>query len=114
SLLSATAFYKDISTFVYPHVNAEWIDGELHYITRPQNGPGATIRGLELQWQQGLGGNLGILSNYTYTDASVPSPDGSRTLELPGNSRSQFNASVYFENPRFDARLSYNYRSRSY
>ncbi|TLM76713.1 TonB-dependent receptor [Microbulbifer harenosus] len=114
SLLSATAFYKDISTFVYPHVNPEMIDGELHYITRPQNGPGATIRGLELQWQQGFSGNVGILSNYTYTDASVPSADGSRTLELPGNSRSQFNASLYFENPRLDARLSYNYRSRSY
>ncbi|WP_160152753.1 TonB-dependent receptor [Microbulbifer sp. ALW1] len=114
SLVSATAFYKDISTFVYPHVAPEWIDGEQHYITRPQNGPGATIRGLELQWQQGFSQGWGILSNYTYTDASVPSEDGSRKLELPGNSRSQFNASLYLERAQWEARLSYNYRSRSY
>ncbi|QKX15761.1 TonB-dependent receptor [Microbulbifer sp. YPW1] len=114
SLFSATLFYKDISTFVYPHVNLEIVDGESLYITRPQNGPGADIRGAELQWQQTLGGGFGVLSNYTYTDASVPSADGTRTLELPGNSRSQFNASLYFENARFNGRVSYNYRSRSY
>ncbi|MFV8782357.1 TonB-dependent receptor [Microbulbifer sp. SA54] len=114
ALLSATFFYKDIATFVYPHVNAETIDGELHYITRPQNGPGARIHGLELQWQQELGYGFGVLSNYTFTDASVPSADGTRTLELPGNSRSQFNASLYFEDTHLNGRLSYNYRSRSF
>ncbi|WP_226666122.1 TonB-dependent receptor [Microbulbifer aggregans] len=114
ALLSTTLFYKDIATFVYPHVSAETIDGEHHYITRPQNGPGARIRGFELQWQQELGFGFGALSNYTYTDASVPSADGTRTLELPGNSRSQFNASLYFENTKFSGRLSYNYRSRSF
>lgn len=114
SILAATVFFKDISTFVYPHVSKEQVDGRALYITRPRNGPGADIRGLELQWQQDFANGFGLLSNYTYTDAGVPSPDGTRSLELPGNSRSQFNASVYFENHHFSGRLSYNYRSRSY
>ncbi|WP_346837287.1 TonB-dependent receptor [Microbulbifer sp. SAOS-129_SWC] len=114
SLLSTAVFYKDISTFVYPHVTAETIGDQTLYITRPQNGPGADIAGLELQWQQDFANGFGILGNYTYTDASVPTPDGSQSLELPGNSRSQFNASVYFERRGVSGRLSYNYRSRSY
>lgn len=114
SLLSATAFYKDISTFVYPHVTQEQIDGRELYITRPQNGPGADIYGLEMQWQQDFANGFGVLGNYTYTDASVPSADGSQSLELPGNSRSQVNASVYFDSQGFSGRLSYNFRSRSY
>ncbi|WP_193161483.1 TonB-dependent receptor [Microbulbifer hainanensis] len=114
SLLSAAVFYKDISTFIYPHVETEMIDGNPVYITRPQNGPGADIAGLELQWQQDFANGFGVIGNYTYTDASVPTPDGSQSLELPGNSRSQFNASVYYEQQAFSSRLSYNYRSRSY
>lgn len=114
SMAAATLFFKDISTFVYPHVAKEQVNGQALYITRPQNGPGADIRGLELQWQQDFANGFGLLGNYTYTDAGVPSPDGGRSLELPGNSRSQFNASVYFEKQRFSGRLSYNYRSRSY
>ncbi len=113
SLLSATAFYKDISTFVYPHVSLETVNGEKVFVTRPQNGPGANIRGLELQWQQDFTNGFGVLSNVTYTDASVPSPDRTRSLELPGNSRSQFNTSVYYENGGFSGRLSYNNRSPS-
>ncbi len=114
SLLSATAFRKDISTFVYPEASMEVVEGQPVLLTRPRNSPGADITGLELQWQQDFANGFGVLSNYTYTDATVPSPDGLRTLKLPGNSKSQFNASVYYEGRRVNGRLSYNYRSRSY
>ncbi|MFD1215029.1 TonB-dependent receptor [Microbulbifer celer] len=114
SLLSATAFFKDISTFVYPHVDLEQINGQALYITRPRNGPGADIRGLELQWQHDFAKGFGTLTNYTYTNARVPAADDSRTLNLPGNSRSQLNASIYYESEKLNGRLGYNYRSRSY
>ena len=114
SLLSATAFHKEISTFVFPEASLEMVDGQEIILTRPRNAPGADIAGLEFQWQQDFANGVGLLSNYTYTDATVPSPDGLRTLELPGNSKSQFNASVYYEDSRMSGRLSYNYRSGSY
>ena len=114
AILSATYFYKDISTFIYTETVTETIDGQQLNITRPYNAEGARINGVEVQWQQDLGNGVGWLSNYTYTDARVPSPNGQQSLRLPGNSRDQVNASVYYESPRYSVRLSYNYRSKSF
>jgi iron complex outermembrane receptor protein len=83
-------------------------------VTRPYNAEGAHISGLELQWQKNLGGGFGLLSNYTYTKATVASADKQQLLKLPGNSRDQINASLYYEDNAYSLRLSYNYRSKSY
>lgn len=114
ALLAATWFYKDMSTFVFTQSSPELVDGFLVSVARPQNGPGADIQGLELQWQQELGFGFGAQTNYTYTDAQVPTHPGIDSLSLPGNSRDQVNASVYYEDNRLSARLSWNYRSDSY
>lgn len=114
SIFSVTAFYKDISTFIFQRQQAESFDGQVINVTRPNNAPGADIKGLELQWQQNLGYGFGVIANYTYTDATVTSQNGLQKLELPGNSKDQFNASLYFENEQFNARLAYNYRSKSF
>jgi iron complex outermembrane receptor protein len=84
-------------------------------VTRPFNSnSGAKIQGVELQWQQALGAGFGTVTNYTFTDATVDPITGQAKLKLQGNSRHQLNASVYFENPRFSVRLSYNYRSEAF
>ncbi len=114
SLLSANLFHKSISTFIYPETSMEPINGELQPVTRPQNSAGANITGMELQWQRDFSSGFGLLGNYTFTGATVPSPDGTRSFELPGNSESQFNASLFYEGTRLSGRISYNYRSRSY
>ena len=114
AILSATYFYKDISTFIYTETVTETVDGQQLNITRPYNAEGARINGVEIQWQQDVGNGIGWLSNYTYTDARVPSPDGQQSLRLPGNSRDQVNASIYYESPHYSLRLSYNYRSKSF
>jgi iron complex outermembrane receptor protein len=114
SLLSATSFYKTISTFIYSETQEEIVDGEQLNVTRPYNAEGAHISGLELQWQQHFGKGFGLLSNYTYTKATVTSQDKQQLLKLPGNSRDQINASLYYEDARYSLRLSYNYRSKSY
>lgn len=113
-LLAATWFYKDMSTFVFSESELETMAGQSVLVSRPQNGSGADIRGLELQWQQDLGYGFGSLANYTYTDAEVPSDPSLISLNLPGNSRDQINASFYYENERVSARLSWNYRSESF
>lgn len=114
SILSANYFYKSISTYIYHQTTAEMVDGELLSVTRPYNAEGAKISGLELQWQQDLGGGFGWLSNYTYTHARVPSQDKQQLLKLPGNSRDQINSSLYYETPQFSVRVSHNYRSTAY
>ncbi|WP_428820512.1 TonB-dependent receptor [Microbulbifer sp. MCCC 1A16149] len=111
SLVAATYFNKDLSTFVFQNTQVEEIDGQSINVTRPYNADkGADIQGLEIQVQHDFGSGFGVLGNYTWTDAKVP---GSK-LELPGNSRDQFNASTYYENDFLSLRLSYNLRSESY
>lgn len=114
ALLSLTGFYKDLSTFVYSRDMAEDIAGTPRPVARPVNAPGARISGFELQWQQELYGGFGISTNYTFTNADVPSHQGSDSLNLPGNSRDQVNLTGFYERGSFSGRLSYNYRSKSF
>ncbi|MCW8126947.1 TonB-dependent receptor [Microbulbifer halophilus] len=115
SLLAATYFNKDLSTFVFQDTQVEEIDGESINVTRPYNADrGADIQGIELQVQHDFGSGFGALTNYTWTDAEAPANEDGTRLELPGNSRDQFNASAYYENDTFSVRLSYNMRSKSY
>lgn len=112
SLVSATYFNKDLSTSIIKKAGIETINGEQVSVTRPYNADGAKIQGLELQWQQDIGMGFGMLTNLTLTDAEVSAEVGD--LELPGNSKVQLNASVFYEVDTFSARLSYNYRSEAY
>ena len=115
SLLAATYFNKDLSTFVFQDTQVENIDGQNINVTRPYNADkGADIQGIELQVQHDFGSGFGALANYTWTDAKVPANEDGTRLELPGNSRDQFNASAYYENDAISLRLSYNLRSESY
>jgi iron complex outermembrane receptor protein len=115
SLLSGTYFWKSLNTFVYNLTDAETINGQNLQVNRPFNSDhGARIQGLELQWQQAIWGGFGILTNYTFTNASVDPIAGQPRVELQGNSKHQGNAALYFETPRFSARVSYNYRSQAF
>ncbi|WNO11201.1 TonB-dependent receptor [Teredinibacter sp. KSP-S5-2] len=110
SILSASIFYKDLDTYVISETQTENIDGENISVTRPSNAAeGADLLGLELQWQQEIYKGLGVITNYTWTDADTPNE-----LELPGNSENQMNIAGYYENDMFGVRLSYNYRDESY
>lgn len=110
AILSGTVFYKDLDTYVVTNTQTEVIDGQTLSVTRPSNADdGADLTGIELQWQQQFDSGVGGIVNYTWTHADTPTD-----LELPGNSENQLNASVYYENDLFSARLSYNYRDKSY
>jgi iron complex outermembrane receptor protein len=132
SLLAASAFYKDMQSYIVngtgperlpteitdpndarlsdPEADCQPIDTALYscvyQIDRPVNGPGGQIQGIELAWQQQIYGGFGAIVNYTYSDAN--SDDNS---PVPGNSKHTANISAYFENERFGARLAWNYRS---
>ena len=75
---------------------------------------GVPAEGLEIAAQMPLPANLGVLFNYTYADSSADfGREGDvRRTGLPGLSRNSYNASVYYDDGRLDARLSYAWRER--
>ena len=118
SLLAASLFYMDLSSYVsqgtvemqFPTFNSAYPDGfdGNYLVTVPVNAK-AKAKGLELTLEQPIGENFGISSNYTYTDASESDGD-----PVVGASKNVFNLSGYYENEHFSARLAYNYRSHFY
>ena len=118
ALLSASAFYMDLSSYVgYGQVNKQYMtysattpQGFLadYVLTVPVNTSGK-VKGFEIGYQQPIAGNFGIDVNYTYADAKE-----SNGSPLVGASKNTYNLGVYFENDRFNARVAYNYRSAFY
>ncbi|WP_229257568.1 TonB-dependent receptor [Duganella callida] len=115
SLLSATVFAKKLDTFIYSQTAPENVAGVVRSVTRPYNaGNGATINGLEFQWQQAFSNGFGGIVNYTYTDAKTGANANGVKLNVIGNSRNQANVTGFWEKYGYSVRLSYNYRSKAY
>ncbi len=118
SLLSASVFYMDMSSYVSQGVSEQQFltfdaahpNGYMgnYLVTTPINTQ-ASAKGIELSWEQPLGDHFGFNTNYTYTDAKEE--DGSPVV---GASRNTFNLVGYFENDHLNARVAYNYRSHFY
>jgi len=130
-MLAVNLFYKKIKNFIDTRVFpgdysfpsrqevGVRVDTTLNFL-EPVNAVTADIKGLEISLQSrfsmlpGVLGNLGGLVNYTHTDSSADfGQDGDiRNEGLPGLSKNSANASVYYDDGRFDARLSYAWRDR--
>ncbi len=133
SLLSLQFFYKDLQSYLVTGAGPERLpvdipdpnDGRLDdpeadcqstttpglyncifTIDRPVNGSGGRNQGVEIAYQQPIWGGFGAQVNYTYSDAETAGGE-----PIAGNSEHTGNLTVYYENPRFGARLSYNKRS---
>ena len=119
SVVGATLFRKDVSDFVVPlvlDVERE-VAGEVVLIqpySTVANGSNAVSQGVELYAQHTLPFGLGAQVNFTYNDTSVADVtlDGEKvgTSALVGSSKTQMNASVFYENDRLLLRASYNRR----
>lgn len=70
---------------------------------------GQTASDRAIPWLQGFG----VAVNYTYVDtsASRDTDTGATECGYPGLSRQSYNSSVFFENGKFQARASYNWRA---
>ncbi|MGN6819839.1 MAG: TonB-dependent receptor [Sphingomonas sp.] len=119
-LLSGTVFYKDVSNFIasttQTNVNIGLVGfdgGTLFTLTRPVNAGTAKIKGAEVSYQQAftfLPGplkHLGLISNYTFTDATTSSGQS-----FPELSRHVVNVIGYYDDGTFDTRIAYNWRSK--
>jgi len=112
-LLSAALFYKDVRSFIVrrseveQHFNILTGQMEDYDVSRPRNGAGGEIRGFELGYQNNLFGNFGIQANYTFADGKTD--DG---LEVPFSSRHTINLTPYYDDGRWNARITYGWRSK--
>lgn len=111
-LLSAAVFYKEIESYTVNTTVIETLIDEVtlqpteYQINLPINSDGGSNKGLEIGYQQDLPYNLGLIANYTYSDAQTDGGD-----LIPGNSKHTINATVYYENESLSARVSYNHRT---
>jgi len=95
---------------------ANWV------FSAPRNTPGGRLRGIEVNFQQpfkflpGFLGNFGVLLNYTHVESSIKYLDSKGNVavigDLTGLSRDSANATLYYEDKVFSARVSAAYRSR--
>ena len=130
--LAVAGFYKYLETYIYHHSETFDFTGYLtpagytpnsymgsvrEYI----NGSGGNITGVEVSGavsgdaiSDSLDG-FGFTGNMSYTDSGMKGiSDSGPTTPLPGLSKLVYNATAYYENSGFSARVNYNFRSRWY
>lgn len=112
-LASATAFYKDIGSYIFRSTAPEVVfnsDNGLFQtfnVSRPRNGAAASVKGFELSYQNVIWGGFGVQANYTFSYA-----ESKGETPLPFNSRHSFNITPYFENELLSVRVTYGYRTK--
>lgn len=123
SMLYGTAFYKKVDGFIADVTTLEPINNQGWEIRRPVNGDNGKIKGVELGYTQffdflpGWLSGFGVQTNYTYVDSEAPSPTATDTngqplkVPLEGLSKNSYNVILSYEQPRFAARVAYNWRS---
>jgi len=120
SLLAFGLFYMHLDNYVgfgsesntYLTYSSQFPDGaEVEYLlTVPVNTKGR-VQGYEVTYQHALTDNIGISANYTYADGKQTSEVTNGDDRLVGNSKDTYNFSAYFENEKFNARVTYTGRS---
>lgn len=139
ALLSVGLFYKDIDSYIQTSRTSmpfnqsglplSLLDGlgvspsDVFLFSQPVNTEGGPLKGIELSYQQpfrflpGPFDNLGAIFNVTLVDSeisyiSAASPTGFIDDDLIGLSKTAYNATLYYEDDRFSARVSAAYRDR--
>ncbi len=136
SLVSVAFFYKDIGTFIQTlRENRPFDttglpltllppgqDGTTAYdVTSPINTKGGPLKGFEISYQQpftflpGPLSHTGIVLNYTYVESEIEYAVAANspftvTSDLVNLSPTAYNATFYYEDDRFSARVSAAYR----
>jgi len=119
--VSAAVFQKYVSDFLETRLVDMKIPqfDEIVHDTRVRNGQKGKIKGVEIAGQYAFDTavpwlrGFGVTANYTYVDASASREVDSSTpaCGYPGLSPQSYNASVFYENNNFQARVSYNWRN---
>ncbi|TFW27622.1 TonB-dependent receptor [Duganella callida] len=130
SQYSIGLFKKEISSYILEKQLVRNVDlfgtGQLFDVTQPINGKGATTKGIELTartaftFLPGWLSGFGIDTNYTrMTYKYAPgteriNPLDGTVLPYAGLSRNSYNAALWYDLGKINARVAYNYRDRFY
>jgi len=123
AFVAVSLFYKDIDGFIFDSVSGPvflpgYGDAEF-YVQQPTNASQAEVTGVEIAVHQPFTflqppfDGLGVQLNYSYTDSEFSADVDTSTLGtygLPGASKNNMNAILYYETDRFGARVAYVYR----
>lgn len=134
---SIAGFYKELKTYIYSQtltfdfsgiprpaganaIPANVVINPLGPITRPANGEGGVVKGLEFSGSfnfgtitSGLEG-LGVLGSLSLTESDIDTsgnPDPEQRVRIAGLSGTVYNITGYYERDGFQARISQRYRS---
>jgi iron complex outermembrane receptor protein len=138
SILSGAVFYRDVKSYIQQTTSDEPFSNTglpnsylaagqtpdtIYRVTNSRNTPGGFIEGFEFNYQQSFTGlpgilaNFGALLNYTYVSSEIDYFLSTSTLnptsvqsEFVGVSPNSVNATIFYEDKRFSARVSAAYR----
>jgi len=138
AVLGVALFRKDIDSFISSPITEEPLRPEDRaavaavYPSEPElldpsliwtystsaNTDGTKLKGFEIAYQQSFKGlpgflkNFGFVGNYSYVDAETTVTRSGQDVKVPlqGLSKNSWNATLYYEVPKFGARVSVNNR----
>jgi iron complex outermembrane recepter protein len=125
--LTFGAFYKNVKTFIFSRAAYEIPPGEVappgqpegFLVTRPFNGTGGKVKGVEVLFQAPFYflpapfDGFGVVANFSYIDSTTSLLDrNAQELPLQGLSKVNYNLVGYYEKGGFGARVAYNYRDK--
>jgi iron complex outermembrane receptor protein len=126
--VAAAGFYKKLLNYTYtqtseydftgvPNPTALQPQGPIGLYTRPENGQGGAVKGIELSGALDAGTfvpvleGFGVQASASYTESNIH-PDGpDAPTKLPGLSGTVAGLTVYYEKAGFSARVGQRYRS---
>ena len=138
AVIGFAVFYKDIDSFISTPTTTEPLRPEDRaavaavYPTQPglldptllwtyrtaANTDGTNLKGFEIAYSQnfnhlpGFWGNFGFTGNYSYVDGETTVIRNNRVTDVPlqGMSNNSWNGTLFYETPRWGARVSVNNR----
>ncbi len=118
-LVSAGVYHKELKNFQFFQSSVIQFDAgtgpENFTLTKPFNGPGGSLTGLELSWQQrlhflpGFLKDFGVTANYNLVSGRAEVPGRGNLDFLPDQVETVFNFILDYDRGNFSARVAYNY-----
>lgn len=122
-LVTAGAFYKDITDLIYKDQSITSINGLPYTFTTPKNLEGAKLYGFEvgiskrLENLPGFLKHIGFEGNYTFIASEMKMPvyengkqTGTMKTTIPNQAKHIFNTILFYETSKFMLRLAGNYK----
>lgn len=112
SALYGSFFYKKLDNYIASVTNE---DVELEGVvfdrfSQPDNQGTAEVGGFEIGYQKSFRSGLGYAANATFVENSAEFVQGGGSIDFPGVSKFSYNVTGYYDNGKFQVRLTYSHR----